>query len=299
MKYLNNFDNFENCQNFNEELNWWQKLLVGGGIVGSMFTPKDVSAQKNNGEPIKTIHRTVKTQKQSDVLVKQGWQLNSTQIDTIWNDVVVSLPDTLVETTTLSDELGQFFKLGKFELTEETKEAIKQELEEIAEKGGLVTGIHIVSSTDKVPVTTGLAKTLKNMGVSGDNHGLAKVRCNVIAEYLEDLGVVSGNDGIITIEPLAEQGKDLVTAKDKLEGDPAARKNIVEIESIIVKQTITPGETEKKFKVKTTYDLSKDVYKQKTKNIFKGKKSSKISKHGKMKKRKLSLKGVECRMPGR
>lgn len=296
MKYLNDFNNFDKYQNLNEELNWWQKLLVGGGIVGSMFTPKDVSAQK--GEPIKTMHRTVKTQKQSDVLVKQGWQLNSTQIDTIWNDVVISLPDTIVETTTLGDDLGQFFKLGKFELTDETKEGIKQELEEIASNGGLVTGIHIISSTDKVPVTPGLAKKLNGMGLTGDNSGLAKARCNVISEYLESLGVVSGEDGIITIEPLAEQGKDLVTAQEKTEGDPNARKNIVEIEHIIVKQTITPGETERRFKVKTTYDLSKD-YKQKTKNIFKGKKSSKISKHGKMKKRKLSLKGVECRMPGR
>jgi len=43
-----------------------------------------------------TKGKTVRSKEEADDLVKKGWTLNSTQIDTIWKEVISQKPETIV-----------------------------------------------------------------------------------------------------------------------------------------------------------------------------------------------------------
>lgn len=288
MKYIVKYNDFESV---NEELNWWQKLLIGGGIVGSMFTPKDVSAQTKDGDGkrVSVSHTKTRSEKSSQILQKNGWQLDSVEVDTLWKQVQIAKPDTELVTSTLHFDDAQFFPSGKFVLTQAMMDSISQELQRINNEGGVITDVMIESSTDKQGLSRNLQNSLVGLGYTANNQGLSHARCDAIKNYLIQQGV---SVTIIQENPLSEQGSETI--------DQSARYVFARFAYIVVDQNITPGETELQPQLKKTYYLSKQ-------SEFKGKKIKKklfnwgyrkIKKHGPLKNRKLSLKGVECRMPG-
>lgn len=291
MKYIVKYQEFESV---NEELNWWQKLLIGGGIVGSMFTPKEVSGQTkdNGGKRVVVSHTKTGSEKSAERLQNKGWKLDKVQIDTLWREVQVSKPDTQLITSTLQFDDAQFFPSGKFVLTQVMMDSISQELQRIDSEGGVVTDVMIESSTDKQGLSKNLQNSLEGLGYKSNNEGLSHARCDAIKKYLLQQGV---NSTIIQENPLWEKGEGKI--------DQSARYVFVRFAYIVVEENVTPGETELRPDIKKTYHLSKETsYKsKKVKKEFKRKFNwghIEVKKHGPIKNRKLNLKGVECRMPG-
>ena len=286
MKYILKYQDFESV---NEELNWWQKLLLGGGVIGSMFSPKDLSGQtKDDGKKVVVSHIKTSSDKSSDRLVKKGWTLDKTVIDTLWEKVKIAKPDTELVSSTLQFDDSQFFPSGKFTLDQEMINGINQELERIESEGGLVTDVMIESSTDKQGLSNNLQNILSSMKYEPNNKGLSQARCDAIKKHLIGLQV---SPTIIQENPLYEKGTETI--------DQSARYVFVRFVYIVVDQNITPGEFVYQPQLKKTHYLSKETKYKKSKkskikkSLFKW--GSKIIKrHGPLKNRKLNLKGVEC-----
>lgn len=286
MKYIVKYQDFESV---NEELNWWQKLLLGGGVIGSMFSPKDLSGQtKDDGKRVVVSHTKTSSDKSVDKLLKKGWTLDKTDIDTLWKKVQIAKPDTEIVTSTLQFDDSQFFPSGKFTLNQEMIDGINQELQRIETEGGVVTDVMIESSTDKQGLSKNLQSTLSNMKYEPSNKGLSQARCDAIKKHLISLQV---SPTIIQENPLYEKGTETI--------DQSARYVFVRFAYIVVDQNITPGEFVYQPQLKKTHYLSKETEYKKSKikktkkNLFKWG-SKKIKRHGPLKNRKLNLKGVEC-----
>ena len=258
-----------NANESNEELNEGWKDVVLTGLI-SLMTMGGISAQTwptitkhvdlgtHHGEKktelvgkmnFKLDDKMTKEKADSIVagLIKQGWSLDSTKIDTLWKEVVTKSPETSVEAYSLTFKDATYFASGKFDLTKEMQADIDHACDSIVSSGGTIVKVEIKSSTDKQPVSPKLAATLKGMKLSGDNFGLSKARSMGIEDYLVKKGF---NDSIISVENLAEKG-------DK-EIDQSARYVVVNLIFI----TPTKKETEETKTQKADVDYA--VYLNKT-----------------------------------
>lgn len=238
MKYLNNFNNFDKI---NEEEGWKENILVGLlsliGVSGM--------GQNKTGDDRRVYH--TKTEQSMKNMIRQGWTLDSTQVDTLWKEVQVKKPDTLTMVTTLRLDKDQYFASGKFELSQNVKDSIQSTLSDISNSAGIITDISVKSSTDKQGLSTNLQKQLKSMGYTGDNKGLSKARNEAVTNYLSELGV---NDSLIASDQKWEMGTDKI--------DQGARYVTINISYLVIDQEVTPSETEDVPLVKKTYWLSKE-----------------------------------------
>jgi hypothetical protein len=204
-------------------------LLVTGGVLQAQPTTGNWQTVSKKTEVIDRKHnqvdaelkRTFKlgdnfTKQQADSVVdkmlKKGWSLKSSDIDTIWNDVVKEAPETSVQSVTLTFADGNYFESGKFELSTEMKARIDSSLNNIVEAGGVVIKIDVTSSTDKQGLSKGLQEKLKSLGYTADNAGLSKARSTSIVEYLKSKGV---DASLIETENLAEQGTGEIDASSR------------------------------------------------------------------------------------
>jgi hypothetical protein len=247
MKHLKKYEDWGKV-NEEEALRDW---LAGAGLlIGTMFG-NPAQSQTKKGDPINkkvdTVYYQTKDTKQMKQHLKQGWQLNRTEMDTVWKTIVENAPDTLIETSTIEIDNDAYFASGRFGLSEEVKAEIRSEMDEIAENGGTIIGVKIVSSTDKTPLSKGLANNLKNLGYTGDNPGLSMARNNSVRTVIEDYGFNGEN---IESTLLSEQGSI---------DDPSARFVKVHFVSAYIKQEITPSVTKTVPVVTPTYHMSKEV----------------------------------------
>ena len=209
-----------------EELNEGWKEVVLGGLL-SLLTV-GASGQKGNydyktlsniegkekGKVTSTLTRqhdftfgtdiTKKTADSTiDGLLKQGWSLDAQKLDTLWNNVVKEVPDTVVSAVTIKLDTAAYFPSGRFTLNDGIKKEIDNGFDSILKNNGTLIKIVITSSTDKQRVGQNLQSELKGMGLSGDNTGLSKARSNNLKTYICGKGV---SDSIIEVENLSEQG---------------------------------------------------------------------------------------------
>lgn len=253
MKHLRKFESFS----INEEEGWKENILVGLmsliGVAGMGQT-----THKGGDEPAR---RTVHTQSELSMknMLKRGWTLDSVQVDTLWKQVQVSKPDTIVMVTRLSLDKDQYFASGKFELSGEVKDSIQSTLADVTNEGGIITDIRVESSTDKQGLSVNLQKELKSMGYSGDNKGLSKARNEAVTKYLVELGV---NDSLIRSEQKYEMGSETI--------QQSARYVNVDIAYMVVSSEVTPSKSVDQPQIKKTYFLSKE--KEKTHGHYKFKK---------------------------
>lgn len=206
-------------------------------------------------------HRTVRTgtedakKKQVDRLVSQGWTLDSTEVDTLWREIVVQKPDTLVTRHDLKfDVEGDMFLTGKFTLRQSVVDGINDAVDQIQAEGGVVTDFQIESSTDKEPIK------MEYEGMTG-NEALAHRRADAVEDELIRIGV---DDSLISIVTKPDQGPDIYT-KDMTKDERAAarvetagsRYVTIGIVYITKEVSYTPEIIEKIPKLKTIYYLSK------------------------------------------
>ena len=234
MKHLSNFKSYE----VNE--GWKENVLVG---LLSLFS-STVMGQKT--EP-KYSHTKTKSETTMKTLLKSGWSLDSTAIDTLYREILVSKPDTNIVSTRLTLDKEQFFPSGKFELTPEMKSSIESTLIEILNQNGIIFKIDLESSTDKQGLSQNLQKELKNLGYSPDNQGLSKARSESVSNFLELLGV---EDSLINTKQFYEKGVGEI--------EESARYVTVDFYYMIVSEVVLPAEYKQEPKIKKTYYLSKE-----------------------------------------
>jgi hypothetical protein len=239
MKYLNSFNNFDRV---NEEEGWKENILVG------LLSILGVAGFGQKG-PDDGSRRTFHTKEESSIpsLIKRGWTLDSTKVDTLFNEVKGKAPETEMMVTRIRLDKDQYFASGKFELSQSVKDSIYNSMAEIANSRGVITDISIVSSTDKQGLSTNLQTQLKSMGYTGDNQGLSKARSEAISGYLEELGI---NDTLIQQDQKYEQGSGEI--------DQSARYVNVDIYYMKVEIKDIPIKPETSQSVTKTYFLSKE-----------------------------------------
>jgi len=226
--------NFKNFVKINEE-GWKENILVGLlSLLGTSTMGQNVSKNK--------IH--TKSEVRSQNLIKQGWSLDSTQVDTLFTQVKKDNPEAEITVSHLNFDKNSYFASGKFELSQVVRDSILNTMTEIATNEYVITDIVITSSTDKQGLSRNLQLLLKNNGFSPDNKGLSLARSRSVSDYLKELGV---NDTLISQEEKYEQGE--------FEIDQSARYVNVDIYSIKNSTYQQPPKTKTLTK---TYFLSKE-----------------------------------------
>jgi hypothetical protein len=270
MKKIKNYKEFT----LNEE-EGWKEVALGTALAASTLVPGQLKAgeseypsdkqateisyeaptEKDNksiewpwGTKTKTIHKKVKTQEEADKLVNKGWTLDSTQVDTLWREVTIQKPDTLVHIDEIKFDDNQYFASGKYNLNEDMADSISSVIDNIISEGGIISGIQVESSTDKQGLSIRLQNELKGLGYSGDNNGLSKVRCEQIINHLEGLGIDSS---LIKSNQIVEAGSGTV--------DASARYVIVKIVYLDKEIVSTPEIVEKVPQLKELHYLSKEI----------------------------------------
>jgi hypothetical protein len=274
MKKIKNYKEFTN-KSVNEEEEGWKDIALGTALAAGSLLPGQLKAgdtgyasdkqateisyeapaEKDNksiewpwGTKTKTIHKKVKTQEEADKLVNKGWTLDSTQVDTLWREVTIQKPDTLVHIDEIKFDDNQYFASGKYNLNEDMADSISSVIDNIISEGGIISGIQVESSTDKQGLSIRLQNELKGLGYSGDNNGLSKVRCEQIINHLEGLGIDSS---LIKSNQIVEAGSGTV--------DASARYVIVKIVYLDKEIVSTPEIVEKVPQLKELHYLSKEI----------------------------------------
>ena len=174
-----------------------KKDLLGRTLTGPPST-KTEKLEKRKG--LITTKQVNPSEKKLQELKRQGWQI-------VWTEGGENQPKWGVKKgerkpgVEFKNDNDKFFELGGYKLTEEIKEKIKGQINQM----GGVDSIKIESSTDKTPLTPKLKADLESKGYSGDNKGLSKARSNAIKSFLISLGVNPDN---ITVVNLADEGKE-------------------------------------------------------------------------------------------
>ena len=233
MKRLQRYEEFKNNQ-VQEEIDWKNLAAAGlatmGSIVGSpkqatgqtkkpteiiqsigidkkdllgrpLTAPPSTKTEKlEKGKSLLTTKQVNPSEKTLRELKAKGWQV-------VWTEGSDNQPKWGLQGgkrkpgIEFKNDNDKFFELGGYKLTEEIKEKIKGQIEQM----GGVDSVQIESSTDKTPLTPRLKADLESKGYSGDNKGLSKARSNAIRSFLMSLGINPDN---VTVVNLADEGKE-------------------------------------------------------------------------------------------
>jgi outer membrane protein OmpA-like peptidoglycan-associated protein len=232
MKHIYNFESYH----INE--GWKENVLVG---ILSLFGSYAMGQKSDNIQTKKAFNKS-----SMESLLKQGWSLDSTSIDTIYLNMVKKAPDSDLVAIRLMLDKDQYFQSGKFTLNETMKSSIDSTLEEIVSDGGILMKVEIESSTDKQGLSQNLQNELKKLGYTPDNKGLSKARSESVSDYLEESGV---NDSIIIQNQLWEMGSQEI--------EQGARYVAVDFYYVIVPEEVQPSISDD-YKLKRTYYLSRE-----------------------------------------
>jgi outer membrane protein OmpA-like peptidoglycan-associated protein len=186
MKNIKSFNDFSLDQT-NEEINL-KKILGGAAIAASTLLPGKASA---GVEPSDTLYKTTKSKSEMTKMTKyQHWTLDSTHVDTLYQEVKKAGVAIVYADTLDLDVDGDLFASGQFNLNSDVKDAILGAIYDITSKEGIITDFQIESSTDAEPID------MKYAGKSG-NAALSQRRADVVKEELIKIGVDSS---IISID---------------------------------------------------------------------------------------------------
>ena len=258
-------------EQYNNQLNegWKTNILIGLlSILGVETT------MAKNQVPITQQHLTTHThlKNTADSFIKQGWTLDSTQIDTLYQETQANKPETTISVVRMKFDKNQYFESGKFTLSQEVQDSIRNTMNDISNQQGIITDIVVTSSTDKQGLTHNLQNLLKQMKLTPDNQGLSKARNQSITNFLKSEFNV--NDTIITSQENFEQGSGEI--------DQSARFVSLDIYYLTPVVNTPPAEAPPNKTTKTTYFLSKDTNYKKTQRA--GGRNIEIKKLGPIKK---------------
>jgi len=233
MKRLQRYEEFHNNQ-VQEEIDWKNLAAAGLATLGTITgSPQQATGQtKNPTEIVKSIGidkkdllgrpltappstktenlgkgKSLLTTKQVNPSEKSLKELKSKGWQVVWTEGGDNQPKWGLQGgkrkpgVEFKNDNDKFFELGGYKLTEEIKEKIKGQIDQM----GGVDSVQIESSTDKTPLTPRLKADLESKGYSGDNKGLSKARSNAIRSFLMSLGINPDN---VTVVNLSDEGKE-------------------------------------------------------------------------------------------
>jgi len=217
MKHLHSFNEYEKIDERTKDWLAGALMLLSTGSAYSQFTPKVGRQDIDRKHYTSTIKKeygekdSVKKVVDEKRLLKQGWTQIASTVDTLWNETIEKSPDSIFYTISLKFDNQVLFGSGKFDVSPEISQDLDSAFQQMLDQDGILTGVDIVSSTDKTPVGPKLQSTLKGMGLSPDNAGLSKARSSSIIDYLVSGVNINGekspiNDTLITVNNLVEKG---------------------------------------------------------------------------------------------
>ena len=128
MKHIRNFNSYQVNEGWKENILAGLLSLLGSHVMG----------QKTH-----ISHTKTKSEKAMQSLIKNGWSLDSTAVDTLYLEVLKSKPDTEIIATRLTLDKDQYFQSGKFNLSEEMRSDIDSTLMSILDNNGIIIKIEI------------------------------------------------------------------------------------------------------------------------------------------------------------
>lgn len=276
MKHIHSFNEYRynNVENVDEGVKDWflGSLMALGALTGfAKGTPKVGKQDVDRTHYTSTIRRdyaekdSLAMAEEEKSFLKRGWTKLATDIDTLWEEIKVTAPDTTVYTISLKLDNKISFGSGQFEISQSVKEEIDSAFERILDQSGVLTGVEIVSSTDKTPLSPKLKTKLRNMKLPATNAGLSKARSNSVKDYLVSGVNIEGkkspiNDTLIKVKNLSEQG---------YFNDPTARYVYVNITYLSKSEVASEREEiQKKPITKSTVYWQKEFKKIKKKKYF-------------------------------
>jgi outer membrane protein OmpA-like peptidoglycan-associated protein len=291
MKHLHSFNEYEKID---EGLKDWLAgalMLLSTGSAYSQVTPKVGRQDIDRKHYTSTIKKeygekdSVKKVVDENRLLKQGWTQIASTVDTLWNETVENAPDSIVYTISLKFDNQVLFGSGKFDVSTEISQGLDSAFQQMLDQDGILTGVDIVSSTDKTPVGPKLQSTLKGMGLSPDNAGLSKARSSSIIDYLVSGVNINGekspiNDTLITVNNLVEKG----TIDDQSSRFVYVNINFLGGKSIAIGDLIDRTPTEK-----TTVYWQKEYTKKRKITFNFSKIKFKLFNHGKIGNKKIKI----------
>lgn len=245
----------ENIKTYEEFINEGIKdKLIGGAIALSTMLPNKANANVldfdnfNKDKDSITINKVTKSDNKAKSLIKyDNFKLDSTIIDTIWNDVVTKKPQTIIRELKLQFSSDTYFNSGEFILNELIKNEIKDSINNIILADGIITNIKLESSTDKQKLGNRLSKELLSKGFEPNNKGLSNARCESLTSYIKT--IIDIDDSLIKKEIKFETGINEIDLNNRY-----VTINIYYIDSLI---DIKPAISENTYKIINTYYLSK------------------------------------------
>lgn len=265
----------------NESLNEGLNNIVLGILM--LLNVNILSA--SNQDSTSKINRKTFDKNTAENMVKQGFTLDSTKIDTIISIIKDADVVDSIETIELIPDVDLLFNSGSYNINDTIKHDIDEIFSTIEDDLYILLKIEIESSTDKQLLKLNLQNDLKNKGYEPNNQGLSELRSDKISEYITSKYNV--NNDIIFKDNKYEQGNDII---DK-------NYRYVKIRFYIVKSNfddIMLGAI-KKTDYKKTYYLSKEfetnILKKLNRNL---KNKHKVCKIPKKNFKDYNLKTLKC-----
>ena len=284
--YIKESYNFNNEEDLNE--NWKKNILMG--LIGLLSFNSMATAGNGNGnvkstyDPETKIHHSevvLTNPKSVDAYIKNGWKLESMEVDTIYTTVQKQAPEAEVEVVRINVDKANAFDSGKFTISQDMQDSLKSVLQYSLDSNFVLLKVDISSSTDKQGLSANLQATLKSMNLTPDNKGLSVARSNAVKVVLDGFGI---SDSLVDVVNLAEQGEKEI--------DQSSRYVYVDFFFAKPQAPSQEDEIETKQTIKKVWTLSKD---NKADGTYKFKKSnSKIVKLGKIKSLTKSVKDLVC-----
>ena len=260
--------NFKEFNKINEEEGAKENILLG------LLSLLGVSTM---GQTPDRWEKTTPSEARSKILIRQGWALDSTHIDTLFAEVKINNPNAEMEISHQKADFGS----GGFDLLQEVKDLINDTIQEIIQNDDVIMAIKIISSTDKQRVSKNLQALLKSKGYSPDNEGLSSIRNNSVSDFLQSLGI---SESIIDTVEMSEEGGPTI--------DQSAR--YVSLVICYIKKPVHPDP-----KIITKYFLSKEKMPPRNPpRKLGGKNKKKTIKLGPIKNFKDRLSAIDCWTPG-
>jgi hypothetical protein len=251
MKIVKTFEQFNSSERVEEG------VLSKLGATALLLMNSLVGLSNDN------THRVTQKIYSEDVMknkIREGWKLDFIEVDTIYQEVKLAKPDTLVNSSYIT--LDDSYMSGTIKPSNEQIKKIDDLLNTIEEQNGVIVSVEIISSTDRQGLGNKLKSELIKQGYEGSNKGLSTARNNGICDLLKN----DINDSLFVKTIKHDIGEQEV--------DKDSRYVVVNINYLIIseveKTTVSAFTTKKKFILSKEFD-NKGIKHHKSIKTFKTK----------------------------
>lgn len=235
LQHLHSFESYIASKQVQDDLNEANfKTLALAGLMGASALSASGAGNKG-GDKVKSEFSTHNPTTAKNKIEREGYTLDST----VTIKKLLSMPTNIIDTINYTIPIANDFESSKFDLTQVTKNAISEALNDIEVNGYDILYMNIISSSDATPIS---ARMTSQTGIK-NNIELSLKRSASVSNYLKNY--IGADSCLINVE------KPIVGDKPDSEKDRYVTLEIVTTK--IVEKNIGGKDSEE-----TTYYLSKD-----------------------------------------